>query len=433
MRKIYLTVLAAVLSTSFAFAQSGTNSPYSQYGFGVLADQGSGFNRGMNGVGIALQRHNQMNYINPASYSKIDSLSFIFDAGLSLQMTNFKEGNLKKNAKNADFEYAVGAFRAAKHLGMGFGVIPYSNIGYSYSSTGQLTFPEATTPTNYYNTFSGSGGVHEAFVGIGWEPVKNLSIGLNIGYLWGEYTKSVTNTYSDNNVNSFAKTYEAMISNYKLNVGAQYNFKVNNEKFTIGATYELGHKLNSNPKLKLITLNSQTSVTDTIPFEIHNALEIPTVFGAGISWEHGSKWNVAFDWTLEKWSDVTHAKYIATDKETKYEASKGLFIDRTKYNIGAEYCQNELGRSFASRIRYRLGASYTNPYLKINGLDGPKEISVSGGLGLPIVNGYNSRSFLNISAQWVHSSAKHMITENTFRINIGLTFNERWFAKWKFD
>jgi len=26
-----------------------------------------------------------------------------------------------------------------------------------------------------------------------------------------------------------------------------------------------------------------------------------------------------------------------------------------------------------------------------------------------------------------------LITENSFRINIGLTFNERWFAKWKVD
>ena len=38
---------------------------------------------------------------------------------------------------------------------------------------------------------------------------------------------------------------------------------------------------------------------------------------------------------------------------------------------------------------------------------------------------------LNISGQWVKASAKDLITENTFRINIGLTFNERWFNKWK--
>ena len=86
-----------------------------------------------------------------------------------------------------------------------------------------------------------------------------------------------------------------------------------------------------------------------------------------------------------------------------------------------------------SRMRYRIGASYTTPYLKINGHDGPKEISVSAGFGIPIVNAINNRSFLNISAQWVNQKAKDLIDTNTFRINIGITFNERWFAKWKVE
>ena len=53
--------------------------------------------------------------------------------------------------------------------------------------------------------------------------------------------------------------------------------------------------------------------------------------------------------------------------------------------------------------------------------------------GIPIINGFNNRSVLNISGQWVKRSADNLITENTFRINIGLTFNERWFAKWKVE
>ena len=52
---------------------------------------------------------------------------------------------------------------------------------------------------------------------------------------------------------------------------------------------------------------------------------------------------------------------------------------------------------------------------------------------IDIVNSYNNRSLLNISGQWTQMSADHLIKENTFRINIGVTFNERWFMKWKFD
>ena len=86
MKKIFAAMSIALLATT-AFAQSGTNSPYSMYGIGVLSDQGNSFNRGMNGVGLGFRPHDQINYLNPASYSAVDSLSFIFDAGLSLQMT----------------------------------------------------------------------------------------------------------------------------------------------------------------------------------------------------------------------------------------------------------------------------------------------------------------------------------------------------------
>ena len=88
-------------------------------------------------------------------------------------------------------------------------------------------------------------------------------------------------------------------------------------------------------------------------------------------------------------------------------------------------------------MNYRVGASFATPYYKVNGVDGPKEYSVSAGFGIPIINSNNARaairSVLNISGQWTRQSLPGMITENTFRINIGLTFNERWFAKWKFN
>jgi len=54
-------------------------------------------------------------------------------------------------------------------------------------------------------------------------------------------------------------------------------------------------------------------------------------------------------------------------------------------------------------------------------------------VGIPILNAYNNRSMLNISAEWVNQSVSGMIKENMFRINVGFTFNERWFAKFKVE
>ena len=106
MKKIYSTVVLAAISLAVS-AQSSTNSPYSQYGYGLLSDQTSGFNRGMNGLALGFREHNQVNYMNPASYSAVDSLTFIFDIGASGQITNFKENGVSKNAKNASLEYIV--------------------------------------------------------------------------------------------------------------------------------------------------------------------------------------------------------------------------------------------------------------------------------------------------------------------------------------
>lgn len=432
--KKYIFTFALFLTSLGINAQSGTNSPYSQYGLGVLSEQGNGFNRGMNGVGIALTRHNQVNYLNPASYSKTDSTSFVFDAGLSLQITNFKEGSIKKNANNADFEYAVGSFRLARHFGLGFGLIPFSNVGYSYSSAGEIKDSENNTTATYTNTYNGSGGIREFFVGLGYEPLKGLSIGANVGYLWGDYSKEVSNAYSNSYANTLTKTYSVDVSSYKIDFGMQYFHEISKKDIIgIGITYGIGNDLKSDPTLLITNTNTQTSVVDTTVFKAKNGISLPEQIGIGLSYSHANQWIFAADYTMQKWSKAKYPKFIENGSEQSYVASTNMFSDRHKLSIGGEYCRNEEGRSLSSRMRYRFGAGYTTPYLKIRGIDGPKEISISAGVGIPIVNSYNNRSMLNISAQWVNSSAKNLITENTFRINVGLTFNERWFAKWKFE
>ena len=129
MKKLIISSLFLGAICLSASAQSGTNSPYSQYGLGLLSDQSQGFNRGMNGLGIGLRSGNQVNYLNPASYSSIDSLTMLVDMGLSLQLTNFKEKGNKVNARNANFDYAVASFRLFPKFGLAAGVVPFTNIG----------------------------------------------------------------------------------------------------------------------------------------------------------------------------------------------------------------------------------------------------------------------------------------------------------------
>ena len=143
-----ILLLSAVATNTWA--QSGTNSPYSQFGLGIISERSGGVGRGMNGLGIAYKEHNQVNTLNPASYAALDSLTFLFDVGLSGQLTNFEENGKRLNAKNANFEYVTAGFRLARGLGFSIGILPFTNVGYNYATSEKVS-PASTD--SYTSTF----------------------------------------------------------------------------------------------------------------------------------------------------------------------------------------------------------------------------------------------------------------------------------------
>ena len=409
-----------------AWAQGGTNSPYSQFGIGALSDQSQSMSRGMNGVGYGLRQGNNVNTLNPASYSGVDSLTMLFDMGVSGQFTHYEEGKLRRNASLASFEYVVGSFRAWKNVGVSFGLLPYSSVGYEYSTSsrdqnlGQLT-----------ESFTGSGGLHEVFLGFGWRLLKPLSIGVNAGYLWGSIDRSVLPD-ADATANSLRKNYSTSVSNYKLDIGAQWVQPIGRfDRLTLGAVVGLGHNLKNDAEMTIVSTNQLSNSSDTTALKLTDAFELPMSFGVGAAYQHAGKLTLAADFTLDKWGDVKFPTFTGNE----YKLQSGLLKDRMKINVGLDWLPNpsQMGGRFLEHVHYRMGAGYATPYYYINGKEGPKELSVSAGFGIPIVNMHNNRSVLNISGQWVRSSATDFVTENYFRINIGVTFNERWFMKWKVD
>ena len=431
-KRIFGSMLASLVALAATAQISNTLSPYSQFGLGTLANQSLGMGRGMGGVGIGLRDSKQPNIINPASYSGVDSLTMVIDMGVSGQFSHFTEGGNKMNRKAADFDYAVALFRLLPKVGATIGIVPYTNIGYNYSSSQRISSAPGNGTTSYSNTYKGSGGFSQAFLGLGWEFAKGVSIGANFSYLWGGYDRTVSNVLSDSYANTLQKNYSAEVQNWKLDLGAQWTMKVGkNDRLTIGATAGIGHKLGADAILKTTTTNTQTGVSVSNADTVSNAFRLPYTFGGGVSLLHKNSLTVGVDYMLQKWGDIDIPQVNETNK--KYELASGLLMDRHQVAVGADWIPNRESRRFFNRVHYRIGASYATPYYKIGAQDGPTEIGVSAGFGIPIVNSWNNRTSLNISAQWVHTSAKNLIKEDCFRINIGLTFNERWFAKWKVD
>lgn len=155
--------------------QNGINSPYTRFGLGQLSEQSVGVNKGMGGIGYGLSRRNTINLTNPASYSTVDTLSFLFDFGFSLQNGNFEENGVKINAHNSSIDYLAMQFRLYKGLGMTMAFMPFSNVGYLFSTT-QTIRDDQDGEVTAYNSHSGNGGLRQIKTGLGWKPFQHLSV-----------------------------------------------------------------------------------------------------------------------------------------------------------------------------------------------------------------------------------------------------------------
>ena len=325
---------------------------------------------------------------------------------------------VKQNAKNSSFDYITMQFRASKWAAISLGLLPYSNVGYNMGEYREDT----TVPTSSsIVTYSGEGGLHQLYLGAGFKIIKNLSIGANFSYLWGDITRTMSETFpSSSSIFPVTVQSNVAVKSYKLDFGAQYTHQFGKKHTaTLGVVFSPGHDLNNDAYEIRQTGNSTTGAT-SISRDTIVTCGIPTTFGAGITYVYDNRLTVGADFMLQNWKEVT------------YMNKEDAFCNRGKISLGAEFLPNPMGRSYFAHVKYRLGAYYSKPYYKIDGVRAANEYGVTAGFGLPIPR---TRSVLSLSAQYVRTQGTESVflNENTLRICVGVTFNERWFFKRKVD
>lgn len=431
-----------------AFAQNGGGkSSYSRFGLGLLNDQAQTWNKSMGGVGVALPSGNKLNTMNPASYAHLDSLSFILDAGMSGNFGRMTMGNSSKNVNNANFDYLVAGFRLRKNIGLSFGFRPYSTVSYNYTTTSPDAFRDEITGELIRNTtqYQGSGGLNQVFVGAGWKPVGNFSIGANVGIMWGGYTHYMLQNFrvgdnSSSEFDGFNFVQHSDVLTYTVDLGLQYAFRVSPQDWlTLGATVGIGHQFDGDAALYRFMTTG-----DTLKVEgERNGFDIPMTYAGGIAWQHKNNLIVSTDFHYQAWGNCRMPVMEITDGVVSYPSTSRMYRNNFTVKAGVEYTPDPFNfdkHKYYKRIKYRAGASYSSPHMNIdtgNGTQaatyrGPSELALSLGLGMPI-GSRNNRSMLNLGMQWLRRApgSANLITENYFVLNLGVTFNERWFMKYK--
>jgi len=383
-----------------------TTTPYSKTAYGLLSDNVSSIQRSMGGVGYAMRGGRIINAMNPASYAHVDSLTFLWDVGIDFTNLWSKENDNHGYNFGGGLDYITAHFRIIKGLGASFGLVPYSSVGYSYGSS----------LDNGSETRSGSGGLNQFYIGAGYEPVKGLSVGANVAYLFG--TMSNTTLITSSSTSYFTRNMK--VRDWNMQLGVQYTLPVNvRDRLTVGLTYQPkksyhGHAWGT-------TYDSQDSKVDTIGYtSLKGNYQQPASIGVGLSYTFNRKLTAEVDYTYQQWSK---AKYSPIEG---FESSSMQFDDRWKLAAGVQYTPNKRG-SYVGAMSFRAGAFYNHDYMNIAG-NNVRDYGASVGVGLPAPSG---KTTVNLGLEWRHreSSPTQLITENYFNITLGVNFNELWFWK----
>ncbi|MEC3908218.1 hypothetical protein VOI54_14405 [Tamlana sp. 2201CG12-4] len=434
-KKLVLVFIAIFAIQSYG--QQATASPYSFYGIGSLNFKGTVENRSMGGLSIYTDSIH-VNLRNPASYAGEnlaiwgnESRPVKLAVGGSYKSTNLKSETSKGKASATALNYLAMSIPVGK-LGFGFGLMPYTSVGYrleSLNGSGDLE-----------NRFTGEGGLNKVFLGAGYQLAKGLSIGVDLHYNFGNIQNSIVAFQYDDGIPIERQSREnnrSDLSGLSLNFGLTYKTKITERlELVSGLTYAPESIIDSNNErsISTISLNSssgQEFVINTIDVDlgalglVDTDLTLPSKLSFGLGIGQPRSWFLGAEYTTQKTSNFSNILYSSVD--TSYE-------DGSIISIGGFYIpQYNSFSSFLKRSVYRAGARFEKTGLNINN-ESINEFGISFGVGIPVGDARllsNANIGFEIGQRGTTNSK--LIQENFINFQLSLSLNDRWFQKRKFQ
>ena len=401
-KQIIIGLLLLVCGT--VMAQNMTSSPYSRYAYGDLNENVPTGYRAMGGVGFGMRNNKAINPAQPASYTAMDSLTFMFDIAASVSWSNYHDARGRKNKANGNLEYVTLQFPLWKRwIAMSVGLLPYSSVGYS------IVLEDSIPGYHYKMDYEGDGNISQVYGGLSFNICNWLALGANVYYMWGDLTRARALVFTESGLQSTIQDEILSVSNVRFRAGAQFFHTFGKHTFNIGAIYENKMKLNS----ALYIVETQTE--DSIPM-FKDGWQLPMVWGIGGSYTWDNRLTIAFDYERQ---------YMASALYNGAPGSESGLQDRNRFAGGVEYRHNPMGRKYYERMIWRAGISVQDEYLASIGA---KRISATLGFGFPL---YTIGTVINTTFEYTHRGSKAGLEDNGLRFTVGASIAESWFFKRK--
>ena len=428
---LLLVFLLLPIAGRSAFAQDTTAdtgySPYSLFGFGQLAGNGTAYNATMAGLGIGDRNNRFINTVNPAAVTAREDKSFMMDFGVLennvLYEAQPEEVRLRSANNTFNMSHIVFSFPMWKDAAFKAGIQPYSSVGYnlrSYENSDELL---AEVGDIQYHRI-GQGGLYKAFIGGAATLWDCLSVGVDGQYYFGNIVRYSYAVFTNSSLyRSINSGWDDYLSGVNAKFGLQYSQKLGgNVQLVAGATFQVGTTLSGERRRFAYGIASSTdTITDvTTPLE---GYRMPAEFGAGFTLRGGDRWMVGFDYTMQDWTKTTFDPTPGIDYAT---------APRQCFRLGAELTPNRYDiRYFFRRLTYHGGLYYERGSLSMGGRQ-IDDMGVTRGVSIPVSRYYNSIS-LGVSAGQRGTLEDGLVRERYVTFHLAFSLHDIWFLKQMYE
>jgi hypothetical protein len=364
-----------------------------------------------------------INIQNPAQLAclKLTGLAL----GGTYANTKSKTETQEAKARRTSLDYMIVGIPVGK-VGIGFGLIPYSSVGYKIGRTAYVTNNNNDTIRSIISRYNGIGGVNKVFLGFGYRLTKNINIGGDLQYNFGtietnslQYQTDLQYGSRENNVSDLRGVNFDLGITYQTKVNSKYSF-FSSLAYTPEAVLTSGNTRNI--EIVLVTSSSVRPVETQNIGVADTKIKLPSKLSFGSGFGQVKKWLVGGEITFTQNS-------VMSNRFT--DINGATFENSVRYSLGGFFIPNYNSySSYYKRIVYRGGVRYENTGLVIQNKS-ITDFAANIGLGMPLGGTFSN---INIGLEIGKRGTKYynLVEENYINISVGLSLSDKWFEKRKF-
>lgn len=416
-----ITAFSFLTFSSFAQKSNKENSPYTRFGVGEFRNGVNISLRGMASISSAYSNDYFINTDNPASYAGLKLTTY--EAGVEGSKRTISANGQSFPTGTVTYSYLSIGIPMGKYFGMALGLKPYTRVYYNMRDSVDMP---GLGP--YLRGYSGDGAVNYGYLGLAGK-IKGFSAGINFGYVFGTITHASTLAAQYDSVNAFNSSFAEylMVGDLYYKGGLMYETKLKGKLgLRAGATFSTKQNMNTKKdqyQFNYKYLSSIGTITDTAIQETgkKGTIALPASYSVGVQLYSADKWLVGVDIATADWSQ--YRSFGATDS----------VADRTyKIAIGGEYTPNAGSiYKYLNRVTYRLGFYYGKDYVELRNTS-LNYYAITAGASLPFRR-FSDRVHLGMEIGKRGVQSNGLIQENFFKFSVGMSLNDRWFVKRKYD